>query len=94
MRRFLKWWPWIAAPIFWLGAVSQAFEILAAQSAGQVSSFFWITASALLYGYALFYTYFMDSYDAEARTARLSAICVSIISGSLYAVVAALTIVY
>lgn len=83
-KTFMQWWPWIAAPIFWSGALLQAIEIIR-DGGGSVSVANWYMVSGNLLGFAVFYTLHM-----ERGIARSNGQLVSLISAAVYATVGTL----
>ena len=88
MRRYSHLWPWVAAPLFWVGALVQIRLILVSGTAGSVSALQWFLSTFILYGFALFYSIHLD------KRARLNGIITSCVSGTLYAVITTLAILY
>lgn len=80
--RITRFWPWVAASLFWFGAIMQIRAIVVTGTAAGVSIVMWASSSLTLYGYAVFYTLHLDDQ------AKRHGVLVSVIGATLYALVA------
>lgn len=81
-------WPFIAGFFFWVGGFDQAWEIIANQSADDVSLLAWAGSCVALFGYVFFYRRLPPCRE------RSFAIAASWVSVVLYAIISTLVVIY